>query len=169
LLSRTQWGADALRDDQEALVQERLADPQGVVLATCDIRPPNEAFESTFPHLLQLADSPEEEYNRNAFICSFSKGVIDTLHGILTFIKRLTGLCLQSLQHRFVAWTTPSHTSFILGTVADLARNKSELVAENALLCQQLIILRRQVKRPACTKTDRMLLVLLARMVRTWK
>jgi hypothetical protein len=25
------------------------------------------------------------------------------------------------------------------------------------------------VKRPACTKTDRMLLVLLARMVRTWK
>src|SRR5215472_1281871 len=34
---------------------------------------------------------------------------------------------------------------------------------------QQLIILRRQVKRPACTKTDRMLLVLLARMVRSWK
>jgi putative transposase len=34
---------------------------------------------------------------------------------------------------------------------------------------QQLIILRRQVKRPACTKTDRMLLVLLSRMVRTWK
>jgi hypothetical protein len=25
------------------------------------------------------------------------------------------------------------------------------------------------VKRPACTKTDRMLLVLLARLVRTWK
>jgi putative transposase len=37
------------------------------------------------------------------------------------------------------------------------------------LLRQQLIILRRQVKRPACTKTDRMLLVLLARMVLTWK
>jgi putative transposase len=34
---------------------------------------------------------------------------------------------------------------------------------------QQLIILRRQVKRPACTRTDRMLLVLLARFVRTWK
>jgi putative transposase len=42
-------------------------------------------------------------------------------------------------------------------------------VAENALLRQQLIILRRQVKRPACTKMDRMLLVLLARMGRTWK
>jgi len=32
-----------------------------------------------------------------------------------------------------------------------------------------VIILRRQVKRPACTKTDRMLLVILARVVRTWK
>jgi putative transposase len=42
-------------------------------------------------------------------------------------------------------------------------------VAENALLRQQVIILRRQVKRPACTKKDRMLLVLLASMVRTWK
>jgi putative transposase len=57
----------------------------------------------------------------------------------------------------------------MLGTLTDLARSKSELVAENALLRQQLVILRRQMKRPTCTKTDRMLLVLLARMVRTWK
>jgi len=37
-------------------------------------------------------------------------------------------------------------------------------VAENALLRQQLIILRRQIKRPICTKTN--LLVLLAKAVR---
>jgi putative transposase len=91
------------------------------------------------------------------------------VHGILTFIKRLTGLCLQSLHHRFVAWTKPDTISLMLGALTDQARSKSELVAENALLRQQLIILRRQVKRPACTKTDRMLLVLLARAVRTWK
>jgi putative transposase len=78
-------------------------------------------------------------------------------------------LCLQSLHHRFVAWTTPDTTSLLLLTLTDLTSSKSELVAENALLRQQLIILRRQVKRPACTKTDRMLLVLLARMGRTWK
>jgi putative transposase len=44
-------------------------------------------------------------------------------------------------------------------------------VAENALLRLQLMMLRlrRQVKRPVCTRTDRRLLVLLARMVRTWK
>ncbi len=88
---------------------------------------------------------------------------------ILTFVTCMTRLCLRSLHHRFVAWTKPNTTSLLLRTLTDLARSKTELVAENALLRQQLIILRRQVKRPACTKTDRMLLVLLARMVRTWK
>src|SRR5947199_7898522 len=63
----------------------------------------------------------------------------------------------------------PRSTSLLLGTIADLAKGKSELLVENALLRQQLIILRRQVKRPACRKTDRFLLVLLARMIRTWK
>src|SRR5215472_12410196 len=94
---------------------------------------------------------------------------MDIVHGILTFMKRLTGVCLQSLHHRFVAWSKPDTSSLLLLTLTDLSRSKSELVAENALLRQQLIILRRQVKRSVCTKTDRMLLVLLARMVRTWK
>ena len=88
---------------------------------------------------------------------------------VVTFIKRLVSICLQSLHYRFVDWTKPASASLVVGTVADLARTKSDLVAENALLRQQLIILRRQVKRPVCAKTDRILLVLLARMVRTWK
>jgi putative transposase len=91
------------------------------------------------------------------------------LYGFLTFIKRLTNICLPSIQQYFVDWTKPATTSLQLGTVTDLARNKSELIAENALLRQQPIILRRQVKRPVFKKTDRMLLVLLARAVRTWK
>jgi putative transposase len=91
------------------------------------------------------------------------------VHGILTFFKRLAGHGFQSLHHRFITWTKPDTSSLLLGTLTDLTRSKTELVAENALLRQQLIILRRQVKRPACTRTDRMLLVLLARMVRSWK
>ena len=63
----------------------------------------------------------------------------------------------------------PRSTSPVVGTLADLTRGKAELVAENALLRHQLLILRRQVKRPVFRKTDRLLLVLLARMVRTWK
>ena len=66
-------------------------------------------------------------------------------------------------------WIKPPPTSFLLGTLADLSRSKAELRAENALLRHQLIILRRQVQRPVYRKTDRLLLVLLARMVRTWK
>src|SRR5260221_356279 len=54
-------------------------------------------------------------------------------------------------------------------TLTDLLRGKSELIAENALLRQQLSILHRQIKRPVYKKTDRLLLVLLASMVRTWK
>ena len=57
----------------------------------------------------------------------------------------------------------------MLEMIADLIRSKAELLAENALLRHQLIILRRQVKRPAYRKSDRLLLVLLAKMVRTWK
>jgi len=57
----------------------------------------------------------------------------------------------------------------LLETLADLGRSKSQLIAENALLRKPLIILHRQVKRPACSKADRTLLVLLARLVRTWE
>jgi len=88
---------------------------------------------------------------------------------IVIFIKRFTNHYFQPFQSRFVDWTQPSNTSLLLGTVTDLVKSKSELVAENALLRQQLIILHRQVKRPVCTKTDRMMLVLLARASRTWK
>jgi hypothetical protein len=139
------------------------------VLATCGIQPSNEAFENSQSRLLLLADSKQEEYNLKQSPAHLHKGVTYTVHKILTFIKRLTDFYLQSLHHRFVAWTKPDTTSLILGTLTDLARSKSELVAENALLRVPLVLLRRQVKRPACTKTDRMLLVLLARMVRTWK
>jgi hypothetical protein len=89
--------------------------------------------------------------------------------GMVTYLRRLKNGCLDALSSRFTRWTKPLRTSLPLATFTDLDRSKSELIAENALLCQQLIILRRQVKRPACTKTDRLLLVLLARLVRTWQ
>ena len=62
---------------------------------------------------------------------------------ILPFVTRLTRRCLRSLHNRFVAWAKPDTTSLTLGMLTDQARSKSELVAENALLRQQLIILRR--------------------------
>jgi putative transposase len=103
------------------------------------------------------------------YLLIFKKGIV-AVQSIVTFIKRMTRMCLQLLHRRFIDWTKPDTTSpLLLGTLTDLARSKSELVAENALLRQQLILLKRQVKRPVCARTDRMLLVLLARAVRTWK
>src|SRR2546423_14155103 len=84
-------------------------------------------------------------------------------------IKQRVCLIFHALQKRFLCWVKPPTTSIVLGTLTDLLRGKSELIAENALLRQQLTILHRQIKRPVYKKTDRLLLVLLARMVRTWK
>ena len=56
---------------------------------------------------------------------------------------------------------TPNHISCFMCC-------RSTFVVENALLRKPLIILPRQVIQPVCTKTDRMILVLLAKSVRTW-
>jgi putative transposase len=89
--------------------------------------------------------------------------------GVLISLRCLLDDCLHALSSRLTHWTKPLAASLALVTLIDLGRSKSELIAENALLRQQLIILKRQVKRPACTNTDRILLVLLARLVDTWK
>jgi len=105
------------------------------------------------------------------FCCSasFDEGDVQLAFRLVITIKQRVCLSFHALQKRFLCWIKSPATSLLLGTLADLTREKSELMAENALLRQQLIILRRQVKRPVCRKTDRFLLVLLARMVRTWK
>ncbi len=140
------------------------------MLATRGIRSSKRTSKNVFQCIQPLADEPEEEENQQTFTSHLhNKKETSTVHGILISIKRLTSNCFQALNPHFLNWTRPATSSLILGTLTDLARRKSELVAENALLRQQLIILRRQVKRPACTRVDRMLLVLLARMVLTWK
>lgn len=68
---------------------------------------------------------------------------------ILSRLKRLVGTSVKVLRARFVQWTKPLTSSLSLGALADLARSKPELVAENAPLRVPLIVLRRQVKRPA--------------------
>jgi putative transposase len=88
---------------------------------------------------------------------------------LFSFIKQRVSSLLLVLQKGVLRWMKAPLTSLGLGTLADITRSKAELLAENALLRQQLIILSREVKRPACRKTDRLLLVLLARMVRFWK
>ena len=76
---------------------------------------------------------------------------------------------VQALRRRLLAATKPATSALIAGALADLARSKGELVAENALLRQQLLVLKRRVQRPRCTPAERTLLVLLASRVRAWR
>jgi len=75
---------------------------------------------------------------------------------------------LFQFQQHFKRWAKPPPLSLISGVISDLTRNRSDLIRENALLRQQLIVLRRQVKRPLLTQHDRFRLVLLARFTRFW-
>ena len=62
-----------------------------------------------------------------------------------------------------------SSLSLATGVVYDISRSKQQLVLENALLRQQLIVLRRQINRLQLNNADRALLVLLASRLRSWK
>jgi putative transposase len=89
--------------------------------------------------------------------------------GVLTHLLRLKDGCLDALSSHLAHWTKPLRTSLPLATLTDLGKSKFQLLAENALLRQQLIILKRQAKRPPVTRADRIILVLLARLVQTWQ
>src|SRR5262245_32309278 len=55
------------------------------------------------------------------------------------------------------------------GLIEDVTRSRKELIAENALLRQQLIVAARAVGRPKFRAGERGLLVLLARLVPRWR
>ena len=88
---------------------------------------------------------------------------------IWTTIRRRAQKVLRAAHHQLLGWTRPTTGPRIGSTVGDLTRTKAALVAENALLRQQLVVLARQVKRPALRPADRLRLVLLARLVRGWR
>jgi putative transposase len=88
---------------------------------------------------------------------------------LLHHLTRAGHAALRAMRRRVLAATHPAPPVVVAGALADLARSKGELVAENALLRQQLVVLQRSVKRPRCTAADRTLLVLLASRVRAWR
>jgi len=88
---------------------------------------------------------------------------------ILGTIKRRGDTCLRGLHRWLLRQTKPMTGMLTRGAIADVAKGRAALVAENALLRQQLIVLQRQVKRPAFTPRDRVLLILLARLVHDWR
>lgn len=84
--------------------------------------------------------------------------------------KQLAASCLQRVETQVKTWTKPVSEHQIPGVLSDLFRSKQALVAENAFLRQQLIVLKRQSKeRPALSQHDRRVLVLLASKLKGWQ
>ena len=89
--------------------------------------------------------------------------------GIFQRVQSIVKHGLHAVRSAISRVTKPIVHTSMLETVADLARSKPQLIAENLLLRQQLVVLNRSVKRPQFTPAERGLVVLLASRVETWK
>ena len=77
---------------------------------------------------------------------------------------------LEAVNKWVESWTLPAPARPVKGVVVDLFRSRKDLIAENAFLRQQVIVLNRQKSgRAPLTPHDRRVLVLLAHRVRGWK
>ena len=84
--------------------------------------------------------------------------------------KQLVTRGIQQIETQVKQWIKPAPDRQITGVVTDLLRSKPELIAENAFLRQQVIVLKRQnTGRPPITQHDRRVLVMLASKLRGWK
>ena len=91
------------------------------------------------------------------------------MNSSLSFFAQSIGSLWQAVKWRFRQRIKSNNHTPILNIGLDLVRSKSELVLENALLRQQLSVLRRQAQRPKLSWRDRSLIVLLASRLRSWK
>ena len=68
---------------------------------------------------------------------------------LLERVRPLAHTAIRALERWIMRWTRPAmSTPLVVGAAADFVRSRSELVAENTLLRQQLVVLARAVKRP---------------------
>jgi hypothetical protein len=61
---------------------------------------------------------------------------------------------LSWLQAPIKSWIKPATPVLIIDLLSDLTPSRTDLIVENALLCQQLIILKHQVHRPQLSNPD---------------
>jgi putative transposase len=91
------------------------------------------------------------------------------LSQLFAYVGRVVHTGLKLIEQTVKTWTKPNTATAVINALADMTRTKPELIAENALLRQQLIVLHLSVKRPKFTASVRWLMVLLAGQVRYWK
>jgi hypothetical protein len=89
------------------------------------------------------------------------------LQSLCSAIGQVFSCVITQLEQHVKRSIQPAKPNLLFGTLADITRSRSELIAENAFLRQQLIVLQRQTKRPVLIPRDRGVLVLLASRLRT--
>ena len=75
---------------------------------------------------------------------------------------------INRVKEQIKKFTKPATAILAVGALSDLPRSKSDLIVENTILRQQLIVLKRSVKRPKFTPGDRVRLSFLARLTDFW-
>jgi putative transposase len=88
---------------------------------------------------------------------------------LVHFAKRVWNRFTNAADRLFRRVAQPAISNPITGTLADLPRNRAQLLAENAFLRQQVAVLHRQTKTPRLAWRDRLSLLLLASWVPNWK
>ena len=81
---------------------------------------------------------------------------------MISSLRQCFGYILNTIAQHIQRWVKLKNPSLFADAVFDLTRSKSELMLENAFLRQQLIVLNRQVIRPAIKPRERVFLVVLA-------
>jgi putative transposase len=66
-------------------------------------------------------------------------------------------------------WKALAPSSELAAALVDTIRTRNDLLLENAVLRHQVVVLRRQTRRPALTVLDRLRLLLAARLVHGWR
>ena len=81
-------------------------------------------------------------------------------------VRKLVALPKRLLEE-LREWSRPVRVA--AHAVADVRKTKAELIADNALLRQQLIVANRQIKRALFTRSERAATTILARFTRSWR
>lgn len=84
-------------------------------------------------------------------------------------LKSVIAPLLGEVRTLVLDWTKPLKETLVGGIADDASKTKTEVLIENALLRQQLIGLKRQVKHPTLEGRDRVVLVVLASTLWSWR
>jgi putative transposase len=87
----------------------------------------------------------------------------------INWCRTIVSRSLEWIEQQLMSQTKPSPATILAGAMGDAVRNREKLLLENALLRQQLVILKGSIKRVQPTNTERRILVWLTSRLKGWR